>query len=70
MKLWIKYCLECRNKQAGFALPVAIGMGLIILLVGLTMLLRSQDSQVSAIAQKIPPKASTLQKPGSMKSER
>ncbi|KAI9135007.1 hypothetical protein ON05_018290 [Acaryochloris sp. CCMEE 5410] len=52
MKLWIKYCLECRNKQAGFALPVAIGMGLIILLVGLTMLLRSQDSQVSAIAQK------------------
>lgn len=52
MKDWILYSLKCRKGQAGFALPVAIGMGLIILLVGLTMLLRSQDSQVSAIAQK------------------
>lgn len=52
MKDWILYSLKCRKSQAGFALPVAIGMGLIILLVGLTMLLRSQDSQVSAIAQK------------------
>lgn len=52
MKAWILYSLKCRKSQAGFALPVAIGMGLIILLVGLTMLLRSQDSQVSAIAQK------------------
>lgn len=52
MKQWIEYSLRCRKGQAGFALPVAIGMGLIILLVGLTMLLRSQDSQVSAIAQK------------------
>lgn len=52
MKQWIEYSLKCRKGQAGFALPVAIGMGLIILLVGLTMLLRSQDSQVSAIAQK------------------
>lgn len=52
MKQWIEYSLKCRKGHAGFALPVAIGMGLIILLVGLTMLLRSQDSQVSAIAQK------------------
>lgn len=52
MKKWIEYSLKCRNQQAGFALPVSIGMGLIILLVGLTMLLRSQDSQVNAIAQK------------------
>lgn len=52
MNKWIVYSLKCRKGQAGFALPVAIGMGLIILLVGLTMLLRSQDSQVSAIAQK------------------
>lgn len=52
MKKWIEYSLKCRHRQAGFALPVAIGMGLIILLVGLTMMLRSQNSQVSAIAQK------------------
>lgn len=52
MNKWIVYSLKYRKGQAGFALPVAIGMGLIILLVGLTMLLRSQDSQVSAIAQK------------------
>ncbi|WP_299486839.1 hypothetical protein [Acaryochloris sp. IP29b_bin.137] len=52
MNQWLEYSLKCRKGQAGFALPVAIGMGLIILLVGLTMLLRSQDSQVSAIAQK------------------
>ncbi|WP_299406833.1 hypothetical protein [Acaryochloris sp. IP29b_bin.148] len=52
MNRWIEYSLKCRRGQAGFALPVAMGMGLIILLVGLTLLLRSQDSQVSAIAQK------------------
>ena len=52
MKKWIEYSLKCRHRQAGFALPVAIGMGLIILLVGMTMLLRSQNSQVNAIAQK------------------
>lgn len=52
MNKWIEYSLKCRKGHKGFALPVAIGMGLIILLVGLTMLLRSQDSQVSAIAQK------------------
>jgi hypothetical protein len=52
MNKWIEYSLKYRQSQKGFAIPVAVGMGLIILLVGITMLLRSQSSQVSAIAQK------------------
>ncbi|PZD72974.1 hypothetical protein C1752_02695 [Acaryochloris thomasi RCC1774] len=36
----------------GFALPVAIGVGLIMLLLGVTMVVRSQNDQVNASAQK------------------
>ncbi|NJR54546.1 MAG: hypothetical protein HC768_07995 [Acaryochloris sp. CRU_2_0] len=74
MNKWIEYSLKYRysqsHSQRGFAIPVAVGMGLIILLVGITMLLRSQSSQVSAIAQKILPKVSTLLKLGSVISGR
>ncbi len=40
------------DTNQGFALPMALGMGLIMLLVGITMILRSQDDQVTASAQK------------------
>ncbi|MGB7412640.1 MAG: hypothetical protein WA902_00390 [Thermosynechococcaceae cyanobacterium] len=41
-----------RQSDAGFALPVAIGLGLIMLLLGVTMIVRSQNDQVNASAQK------------------
>jgi len=40
-----------QNEQ-GFAIPVAVGIGLITILVATTMMLRSQDDQVTALAQK------------------
>jgi len=47
-----KPTLQKRSSDQGFALPVAVGMGLIMILVGTTMILRSQDDQVTASAQK------------------
>lgn len=41
-----------QSKEDGFTLPLIIGMGLIILIVGLTMIMRSSDDQVDAISQK------------------
>jgi hypothetical protein len=38
--------------EAGFALPIAIGVGLIMLLLGITMVVRSQNDQINASAQK------------------
>ncbi len=40
----------CSDK--GFALPIAVGLGLIMLLIGATMIMRSQGDQVTASAQK------------------
>ncbi len=40
------------KSEQGFAIPVAVGMGLITILVATTMMLRSQDDQVTASAQK------------------
>lgn len=39
-------------RDRGFALPLAVGMGLIMILVGMTMIARSQNDQVTASAQK------------------
>lgn len=46
--------LKSRRKAAdeGFALPIAIGFGLIMVLVALTLSIKSRDDQVSAISQK------------------
>lgn len=42
---------NCSNEQ-GFALPIAIGMGLVMILISATMLMRSQGDQITASAQK------------------
>ncbi len=39
------------TENAGFVLPIAVGMGLLIILLGLTSLIRAQDDQKSATAQ-------------------
>lgn len=41
-----------RRSDRGFALPVAVGMGLIMLLVAATLIVRSQGGQVTASARK------------------
>lgn len=48
----LKAALRCRSSDRGFALPVAVGMGLIMLLVAATMIVRSQGGQVTASARK------------------
>ena len=48
----LKIALIYRTSEQGFALPVAIGLGLIMLLIGATMIVRSQGDQVTASAQK------------------
>jgi hypothetical protein len=40
------------SPDQGFALPLALGIGLIMLLMGITMIARSQTDQVTAVAQK------------------
>jgi hypothetical protein len=41
-----------RRDDSGFALPIAIGVGLLLLIVGAAIVLRSHQQQVTAIAQK------------------
>lgn len=48
----IKPRISYSSSEDGFALPVAIGLGLIMLLLGVTMIVRSQNDQVNASAQK------------------
>jgi hypothetical protein len=54
MKKW-KRTSDCRYhpvEEQGFALPAAIGIGLVVMLVGVTMVVRSQADRSTAIAQK------------------
>jgi len=44
--------LSLQVRDRGFALPLAVGMGLIMILVGMTMVVRSQNDSVTASAQK------------------
>jgi hypothetical protein len=41
-----------RRDDAGFALPIALGVGLFLIIVAASIILRSQQQQVNAIAQK------------------
>ncbi len=44
--------LRLSLEERGFVLPVAVGLGLIMILVGVTMITRSHQSRVTATAQK------------------
>jgi hypothetical protein len=48
----LKIALRSCSSEQGFAIPVAVGIGLVMLLVGVTMIIRSQGDQVTASAQK------------------
>jgi len=41
-----------RSSEQGFALPIALGLGFVMLLIAATMIMRSQGDQVTASAQK------------------
>lgn len=48
LKITLKNCSD----EQGFAIPIAVGIGLIMILVGVTMIVRSQGDQTTASAQK------------------
>ncbi|MBW4641189.1 MAG: hypothetical protein KME05_23835 [Gloeocapsa sp. UFS-A4-WI-NPMV-4B04] len=48
----LKFILKNRSSEQGFAIPIAVGMGLVMLLIGTTMIVRSQGDEVTASAQK------------------
>lgn len=48
----LKLVLKNRSAEQGFVIPIAVGMGLIMILIATTMIVRSQGDQVSASAQK------------------
>jgi len=48
----LKIALRRRSSEQGFAMPIAVGIGLVMLLVGVTMIIRAQGDQVTASAQK------------------
>jgi Tfp pilus assembly protein PilX len=48
----LKVALKCRSTEQGFAIPIAMGMGLVMLLITATMIVRSQGDQVTASTQK------------------
>ncbi|MBW4577863.1 MAG: hypothetical protein KME08_21755 [Aphanothece sp. CMT-3BRIN-NPC111] len=48
----LKIALIRRSSEQGFAMPVALGMGLVMLLVGATMIVRSQSESATGSAQK------------------
>lgn len=47
LKLVFEYC----SGEQGFALPIAVGMGLVMILISTTLLVRSQGDKVTALAQ-------------------
>lgn len=48
LKIALNYC----DSEQGFAMPIAIGMGLIMILIAATMIIRAQGDRVTASAQK------------------
>jgi Tfp pilus assembly protein PilX len=48
----LKTALTRRTREQGFAMPVALGLGLVMALVGITVIVRSQGDRVASSAQK------------------
>ncbi len=52
MNTKLKFALIHRYSEKGFAMPIAIGMGLIMILIAATLMMRSHADQTTASAQK------------------
>ena len=48
----LKIAFRRRSREQGFAIPIAMGLGLIMILIATMMIVRSQGDQVTASAQK------------------
>ncbi|MEB3150976.1 MAG: hypothetical protein VKL60_18400, partial [Sphaerospermopsis sp.] len=48
----LKMALLLHSRESGFAMVIAVSLGLIMILVGLTMTMRSQGDQITASQQK------------------
>lgn len=48
----LKFAFKSSPGEQGFAIPIAVGLGLIMILIATTLVVRSQGDQVSASAQK------------------
>lgn len=48
----LKIALKRRSSEQGFAIPIAVGLGLVMILIAATMIVRSQGDQITASAQK------------------
>jgi hypothetical protein len=57
-----------RFSERGFALPIALGLGLIMILIGATMIVRSQGDQITALAQKNTAQSLTVNEAGVTRS--
>jgi hypothetical protein len=53
MKHRASHRIPSQQTEHGFALPIAVGMGMIALLLGLTSVLRSQDDRVDSINKRV-----------------
>lgn len=51
-KLWLMLFGGCRNREKGFVLPIALGLGLIMILVAMMMINRSKVDQTTASSEK------------------
>lgn len=48
----LKLALKNSSSEQGFAIPIAVGLGFVMLLIGATMIMRSQGDEVTASTQK------------------
>lgn len=48
----LKIALRRRSSEQGFAITIALGLGLVMVLIAATMIMRSQGDEVTAMAQK------------------
>lgn len=60
----LKFTLKNRSSEHGFAIPIAVGLGLIMILVGTTMIVRSQGDEVNALAQRSTAKSLSIAETG------
>ncbi|BAU65231.1 hypothetical protein STA3757_26120 [Stanieria sp. NIES-3757] len=52
MNYLIKSFLICRSREQGFAIPIVIGLGLIMILIGMVSIVKSNEEDLTAIGQR------------------
>lgn len=68
MNTKLKIALIRRSSEQGFALPLAVGMGFVMLLIATTLVMRSQGDQTTALVQKSTAQSLTVAEGGIARS--